>query len=164
MVLVTSRPQSQTLLSVLLMTAQMAETSAIVCAALVKTSILESLLRISIIFPAFSQSSVDGAEPWLSLLNACRQNLHHLYQSCVDPDALLNHPVCALWQACAAILPSISTVKDQISARSSAWRRASNACCTRRVRMIYISALWIGDDTESIEACADIVEFTRCVI
>ena len=132
-----------------------------------EAGILDILLRIYVVFPSFSQSAIDGPEPWRALLTVCRSLLLHLSQSPQHRDEVIYHPVCILWTDCCPVPPSYSQKPRSIGSglveRCVAWRRADRTCVKRRVTSIYIGCLWRKNvyEIEDLEACGDLVEFVR---
>jgi len=129
--------------------------------------ILDMLLRIYDIFPAFSKSALDVPEPWSPLLVACRSTVLALSHSQENHNEILSHPVCIIWTNCDPHPPAYSleppTADDLLVARCAAWRTASGLCIKRRMYMLLTGNLWKSsvDEIENVEACTDIAEFTR---
>jgi hypothetical protein len=137
------------------------------CRAALKAGILDMILRIYVIFPTFSQSAVDGAEHWSPLLKACRSTLLVLSESLTNADDISHHPVFSLWTDCQPY-PPVYTAEPQspddiFRARCTAWRKTTRSCVKRRLSIIYANSLWKSNvyEMEDIEACVDMVEFTR---
>jgi hypothetical protein len=164
-VLSTSSKEAQTLLSVLLLIDQITTESNSTCGTVMKAGIFDVLLRIYVIFPAFSFSAVDGVEHWSALQKACASIIFTI-SSHPDITGVLDHPVCAIWTDCHPLLPTrkdIPRALISIPNRCVAWNEVPRPCVERRLVIIYICCLWKSDVSiiEILEACADIVEFTR---
>lgn len=163
----TSCKEAQTLVSVLFLIDQLATESDTMCKTILKAGILDVILRVYVIFPAFSRAVIDGAEHWSALKNACGSILLTLFSSEPNHKEVLEHPVCALWTGCNPLPPTYTELPlapDEIPLeRCTSWRRAPPLCVKRRLIMIYVDNLWKSNVnlTEDMEACADIVEFTR---
>jgi hypothetical protein len=166
-VLSTSCKEAQTLVSVLLLVGQIMMEGDPMCKTALKAGVLDVLLRVYIFFPAFSRAAIDGAEHWLALKNACASLLFTLFSSEPNQKEVLEHPVCALWTGCNPLPPaytSLPLAHDDIPPeRHAAWRRGPRLYVKRRLIMIYVDNLWKSNanPTEDMEACADIVEFSR---
>lgn len=132
-----------------------------------EAGILDILLRIYVVFPSFSQSAIDGPEPWLALLTSCRSLLLHLSRSPQRRDEVIYHPVSILWTDCCPVPPPYSRglrdIGGGLTERCLAWRRADRRCVKRRVTSIYIGCLWRKNvhEIEDLEACGDLVELVR---
>jgi hypothetical protein len=132
--------------------------------------ILNMLLRIYDIFPAFSKSALDAPDYWSPLLDACRSTILALSQSQVNNDEILSHPVCIIWTNCSPHPPAYAleppTAYDLLVARCVTWRTVDSLCIKRRLYMILTGNLWKSNvhEIEDIEACTDLVELTRCVL
>lgn len=132
-----------------------------------EAGVLDILLRICVVFPSFSQSAIDGPEPWQALLTICRSLLMHLSQQPQRRDKVIYHPASILWTDCCPVPPSYSqeprSVGSGLAERCLAWRRADRTCVKRRVTSIYIGCLWRKNVymIEDLEACGDLVEFVR---
>ena len=137
------------------------------CRVALKAGILDMILRIYVIFPTFSQSAVDGAEHWSPLLKACQSTLFVLSESSTNGGVISRHPVFALWADCQPYPPAYTMESqgpdDIFQARCTAWRKTPRSCVKRRLSIIYANSLWKSNvyEVEDIEACIDMVEFTR---
>jgi hypothetical protein len=138
------------------------------CRIILKAGILEMLLRIYNIFPAFSKSAIDLPEHWSLLLDACRSTILAISQSSQEyNDEILSHPVCTLWANCNPHPPAYTleppTAYDLLMARCTAWRTANTLCIGRRMYMLLTGNQWKSNayEFEDIDACTDSVEFTR---
>jgi hypothetical protein len=137
------------------------------CSTVLDAGILDMVLRIYDIFPAFSKSALDAPEHWSPLLNACRSTVLALSQSQNNQSEIFAHPLCAIWANCDPRPPAYTleppTTYDLIVVRCVAWRTASSLCIKRRMYVLLTADLWKSnvDEIEYIEACNDVVEFTR---
>ena len=166
-ILVTSTKEAQALVHVLQFIPRIATQSDLACRTVLEAGILDMLLRVYVLFPSFSRSSIDAPEHWPPLLQACRSTLLALSQSEINHDAVLEHSVCALWADCHPHPPPYSveppSIKDSIPARQAGWRRANRRCVKRRIMAVIIDSQWRSNvyEIEDIEVCTDIVEFTQ---
>ena len=166
-ILTTTTKEAKALVHVLRFIVGIVTQSDSACRTALKAGILDMLLRVYVIFPSFSHSSVDAPEHWSTLLKACRSIFIALSQSQENNDTILRHPVYALWRDCDPHPPAYSlepqSPRDTLLARCAAWREAVKACIKRRIVMIFIDGLWKSNvfEIENIEACADIVEFAQ---
>lgn len=162
-----SSKEARSLVSTLELIARVAGDSDETLQIVLESGALDILLRIYVIFPLFSQSSIDGAEPWLALLSGCRSLLLLLVQSPQHSDTVINHPVSILWTDCRPTPPTYSReardFRYGLSERCLAWRRVARTCAKRRVSSIYIGSLWRRNvyEVEDLEACGDLVELAR---
>jgi hypothetical protein len=138
--------------------AQIATQSDLACLTVLEAGILDMLLRIYIIFPALSGSLPEDVGRKLALMDACQLTVVVLCRSLDQPTVVYNHPVCILWTDRNSKRPD-----HPLQNRCGAWRRAPRHCAMRRLVMIYIGSLWQSniDVVGDIEACIDIVEFTK---
>jgi len=116
------------------------------CRIVLKAGILDVLLRIYAIFPAFSKSALDAPEHWSPLLEARRTTVLTLWQSQENHDEVSSHPVCTIWTDCYPRLPAYTvkpqTLSDLLLARRDRWRMADSLCAKRRIIMIFSGNLW----------------------
>ena len=166
-VLSTSSKEAQALVSVLNLVVEIATESDSTCRTVLKAGILDVILRIYVIFSAFSHSVIDGAEPWVALLSACACIILTLSQSSPNRGEVVSHPVYSLWSECYPIPPAYTAVPgpshETPLSRPDAWRRAARSCVKRRIVMILLGCLWKSNSRpiEDAEACVDILEFVR---
>jgi hypothetical protein len=166
-VLVTTTKEAKALVLVLHFITGISTQGDSACRTALDAGILDMLLRIYVLFPSFSRSPIDVPEHWSLLLQACRSTLLALSQSETNHDSVLQHPVCAVWTDCHPHPPPYSAEppapQDSIPARCAGWRRAESKYIKRRMMTIIIDSQWRSNiyEIEDIEACADIVEFTR---
>jgi len=163
----TTTKQARSLVPVLRFVTHFATQSDSCCRTVLKAGILDMLLRIYAIFPAFSKSAIAEPDYWSPLLEACRSTILALSQSRQHHDEIYSHPVFTIWVVSCphppTYTPEIRTDDDLLSARCAAWRTAAKPCVKRRMMMILTGGLWMANvhEFENAEACADIVEFTR---
>lgn len=125
------------------------------------------LLRIYVIFPAFSHSTLDGAEPWMALLQVCQRIINAVLGSTLNCSAVIDHPVSVLWPDMHGLPPPYtSDYQDSytfVASRCGAWQMAPKACILRRVGMIHVGCLWKSNESTiaDVQACADIIEFIQ---
>lgn len=121
------------------------------------------LLRVYVAFPMLSDSAMNEVERKLALLDACRSTLEVLSQSSENQEMILSHPVYVLWADCRSHPMEYNSSDSPMDDRCAAWRRTDRSCVKRRLVVIYRGSLWKSniDTTADIEACVDIVEFTR---
>ena len=137
------------------------------CRTVLDAGILEMLLRIYDIFPAFSKSALDTPDYWSPLLDACRSVILALSRWQENNGEIFSHPVCTIWTDCDPHPPAYAveppTTYDLLVARRCAWRTVNSLCIRRRLYMILTGNLWKFNvhKIEDIEACADLVELTR---
>lgn len=125
------------------------------------------LLQIYVIFPAFSHSTIDGAEPWMALLQTCQHIIKLLLNSTPNHSLVIDHPISVLWPDAHGLPPPYTSERQDayafVTARCVAWQMAPRACIKRRVGMIHVGCLWSSNVTavEDVQACADLVEFIQ---
>jgi hypothetical protein len=138
--------------------AQVATHSDLTSQTVLEAGILDMLLRVYVIFPALSSSLREDELHKEALLDACQLTVIVLRQSLEDPAAVYNHPVCILWTDRKSKRPD-----HPLQNRPDAWRQAPRRCALRRLESIYARSLWKSDYDAigNIEACIDIVEFTK---
>lgn len=127
--------------------------------------ILDFLLRIYVVFPAFSTSDADDARNKLQLLNACQTTLLTLFRWDLQ-DEVVNHPVCVLWTDCDPQPPGYfedTPENTTTMKRCATWRCVDVSYVRRRMAVIYKGSLWKANrhEIENNQACTDIIEFTR---
>ena len=138
------------------------------CRTVLDVGILNMILRIYVIFLTLSDTTREDADHKLALRDACRLTLDVLGQS-QHQEAVFNHPVCILWTYCHS-QPSGYIVDGPtdvlVQNRCAAWRRVENSCVKRRAAVIYRYSLWKSDagGDVNMQACIDIIEFTRWVL
>jgi hypothetical protein len=163
----TTTKEAKTLVPLLRFIASIATQSDSACRTVLKAGVLDMLLRIYDIFPAFSKSALDAPEHWSPLLEACRSTVLALSPSQRNNDSILSHPLCTIWTDCNPHPPAYTTEPrtpdDALLGRSTAWRAATSLCVKRRMITILTGDHWKSNayEIEDIEACVDIVEFTR---
>jgi hypothetical protein len=137
------------------------------CRTILEAGVLNMLLRIYVAFPMFSHSTPDDVEHKLALLDACRSTLVVLSMSPQNQEMIFSHPVCGLWTDCRPRIlgypVDYESPESHFKNRCAAWRRADKSCVKRRLVVIYRGSLWKSnmDTIADMEACVDIVEFTR---
>jgi hypothetical protein len=163
----TMTKEAKTLVPVLCFMTHIATQSDSTCRTVLRAGVLDILLRIYGIFPAFSKSALDAPEHWSLLLEACRSTVLALTQSQPNYDEILSHPVCTIWVDCYPHPPAYTvephTPYGLLVARRNAWRTATSLCVKRRMIAVLTGDLWKSNvyEFEDIEACADILECTR---
>lgn len=144
---------------------QIARNSHLACETTLDAGILDFLLRIYVLFPAFSTSDVENARNKLDLLNTCQTTLLELSKPWDLQDRVVNHPVCVLWTACHPQPPRYSNdiPDDTATGRCIAWRQVEGSYARRRMVVIYKGSLWKANrhHIENSQACEDIIEFMR---
>jgi hypothetical protein len=137
---------------------QIATKSDLTCETVLEAGILDILLRIYVMFPALSGTFPEDVGRKLSLMDACQLTVVVLCQSLQQPATVYSHPVCILWTDRNSKRPD-----SPLQKRCNAWRRAPRSCALRRLAVIYTGSLWKSDIdiVGALEACMDIVEFTR---
>lgn len=166
-VLVTSTREARTLVGVLHLTAQILAGNGSSCQTVLDAGLLNMLLRIYVIFPSFSHSTLDDADGWSALLDACRSILLAVSQAEQSYDEISSHAIHSLWTDCQPLPPAYTvqppSLDDVLSARCAAWRQANSQCVKRRIVTIYLGCLWKVNPHkyEDVEACVDMVEFTK---
>jgi len=137
------------------------------CRTVLDAGILDMLLRIYDIFPAFSKSALDEPDYWSPLLDACRSTIIALSQSQENNREILSHPVCKIWTNCDPHPPPYTleppTAHDLLLTRCIAWRAANSLCIKRRLCILLTGNFWKHNvhEIEDIETCTDVVELTR---
>lgn len=165
--MLTSSKEARSLVAVLNLISEIVAESDSMCRTVLKAGILDIILRIYVIFSAFSQSVLDGPKSWVALRSACACILLILSQSSPNCEDVVSHPVCALWSECYPIPPAYTDVSPSFHetslGRSNAWRRAPRSCVKRRITMILLGCLWKSNarSAEDVETCGDILEFIR---
>lgn len=166
-VLLISSKEARALVAILNLIREIATESDSTCRTVLKARILDMIQRVYVISPAFSQSAIDEANHWSALLNACASILLALSQSYPNRHEVLRHPVCKLWTDCNPLPPAYTllpcTPDEPLADRGAAWRQTPQPCVKRRLSMILVGCLWKSNAhaIEDMEACADMVEFTR---
>jgi hypothetical protein len=130
--------------------------------AIINIGVLNMVLRIYIIFPAISGSTPEDEDRRLVLRDACRSILYILGQS-RHMEAVHTHPACTLWIDCQLQPPgySVDGPTRLFQDRWAAWRRVETSCVKRRATVICRHSLWKSGSNVNMEACIDLVEFTR---
>jgi hypothetical protein len=135
------------------------------CQVALDAGVLDILLRIYIVFPTLSDTTRRNADCKVALREACRSTLNVLGQSQHQEAIFNNHPVCILWKDVRSQPPghTIDAPTNSDEERCIAWRRVEKSCVERRMIVIYRYSLWeLGPGSNvDMEACADIVEFTK---
>jgi hypothetical protein len=156
-ILSSSSKEVMALAPVLKFMAQIAAQSDLSCQTVLEASILDMLLRIYVIFPTLSDSLPEDVGRKLTLVDACQLIVIVLCRTLEKPETVYIHPVCILWTDRNSKRPD-----SPLQNRCGAWRRASRSCALRRLVVIYMGSLWKSIDiVKGLEACMDIVEFTK---
>jgi hypothetical protein len=163
----TTTKQARSLVPVLRFVTHFATQSDSCCRTALKAGILDILLRIYTIFPAFSKSAIAEPDYWSPLLEACRSTILALSHSRQYDDEIFSHPVSTIWVPSCSHPPTytaeLRTHDDLLAARCAAWRIAVKPCVKRRIMMIFTGGLWMANvhEFEDADACTDMVEFAR---
>lgn len=138
--------------------AQIATQNDLTCQTVLEAGILDIILRIYVIFPTLSDSLPEDVGRKLALMDACQLVVVILCRSLEKPAIVYNHPVCILWTDRNSKRPD-----SPLQNRCGAWRLAPGSCALRRLVVIFTDSLWASniDIVTGLEACMDIVEFTR---
>ena len=141
--------------------AHLATQGDLMCQTVLEAGILGMMLRIYVVFPAFSASLPEDVGRKLALMDACQLIIVVLCRSLERPDAVYHHPVCTLWTG-----HNSKRANHPLQNRCGAWRQVSGLSPLRRLVVIYTGSLWKSDIdvVGDIEACIDIVEFTKWVL
>jgi hypothetical protein len=131
------------------------------CHTVLQADILDMLLRIYVVFPAFSDTTQQDGDLKEALHDACLLTFIILGQSPQHQRTVLNHSVSILWTEHHS-QPFGHTVDVYADDRCTAWRQVPDSYVMRREIVIYKSSLWKQcNHIEDMEVCADIAEFTK---
>jgi hypothetical protein len=146
------------LIPVLKFVTQVATQSDLACLTVLEAGILDTLLRIYVIFPALSSKLPEDFGRKSTLMDACQLTVVVLCRLLEKPQMVYNHPVCILWTDRDSKRPD-----NPLQNRCGAWRRVPRSCALRRLVVIYTGSLWKSnsDIIGGLEACMDIIEFTK---
>ena len=129
-----------------------------VCQDVFNGGFLDMLLKVYIFCPKLERDTS-------TLANACTSALLVLSRQPQNLDAIMNHPVCTLWETCREVFDITAMLDDPVSSRCAAWRRTDKSSVISRLVIIYKVLLSKSHLEKPVAAdmCIDLIEFSRSV-